>query len=73
VRQRRAAGNEIVERGDVVQFGGVDQAHEDIADVGAREGQRNLCSDGRKSSQNVKLYSSCKVSILSYTSLAIRV
>jgi hypothetical protein len=28
-------GDQILERGDVVEFGGVDQAHEHVADVGA--------------------------------------
>lgn len=31
-------GDQILERGDVIELGGVDQAHKDIADVGAGEG-----------------------------------
>src|SRR5271155_5579159 len=31
-------GDQILERSDVIEFGGVDQAHEHVTDVGAGEG-----------------------------------
>src|ERR1035441_2412114 len=37
------SGDQILARGDLVQFGGVDQTHEDIADARAVEGTIEEC------------------------------